>query len=181
MDSENVPCARRREFALLLTGELDALIARGVRLDSVMVEDHREDGDGLPDRLLPESRVREFSDESRDVLRGEIGDGDLSEAGEESSESDAVGLRGPLGDVHTRRLPGFRELAERRSALRLTKDSRASRFVLKLPPYVAVFVQSRRYSTATITLARFAELTLVPRWIDGAPTSVVGRRHGPDS
>ena len=70
MDGENVGRGRRRQLALLLAGELHALIPRGIRLDSVMIEDHREDGDCLPDRLLPESRVREFRDEARDVREG---------------------------------------------------------------------------------------------------------------
>jgi hypothetical protein len=53
VDGEDVLSGRRGKLALLLAGELHASVPRGVRLDAVMVEDHREDGDGLPSGKTP--------------------------------------------------------------------------------------------------------------------------------
>jgi hypothetical protein len=52
VDGDHVLGARRHGLSLLLAGELDPRVPSRVRLDAVMVEDHRQDGDRLADRRL---------------------------------------------------------------------------------------------------------------------------------
>ena len=75
MNGENVLGTRRRELALLLARQLDARIAGRIRLNPVVVEDHRQHGDSFPDRLLAQAGAGEVGDELGDVVRLELGRG----------------------------------------------------------------------------------------------------------
>jgi hypothetical protein len=69
-DRLDVLAGGRRDVAALLARELhDQLVAGRVRLDRRMVEDHREHGDCLPDRLLAQSVGVQVGDELRNGSR----------------------------------------------------------------------------------------------------------------
>jgi hypothetical protein len=117
-DSFHVLGARRAQLAPLFAWKLHRQpIPRGVRRDAAVVEQHRQHGDGLADRLLLEPGRVELGDEIGDGLRIQPVYGLIPKLGKNAAERHPVGLERAGGDVDTRRLPALGELPNCRGAL----------------------------------------------------------------
>jgi len=85
--------AWRADLALFLARQLHAGVTSRVRLDSVVVEDHRQHARRLSDRLLAQAGLGEPGDQIGDVVRLELGRGVVAEAGEKAAVQGCCGLR----------------------------------------------------------------------------------------
>jgi len=91
---------RRAELLGLFARQLDdGAVAGRVRGDTGVVEDHRERGHRLSDRLSGLAALGQVGDEGGDVLRGDLGDGTAAEHGQSPLERGAMHDAGGLGDV----------------------------------------------------------------------------------
>jgi hypothetical protein len=116
--SEHVGGGRWRELSLLFAGELHASIAGRVRLNAVVVEDHREHRDPLSDGLLATACVGELGDHRRFMSEAGVS----PKRGRRLPRATSVGLHRSLAYVDASGLPGLGELAERRLFRRLAQN-----------------------------------------------------------
>ena len=113
MNGEHVLRSRRDDLQPLLPRQphLD-LVAGRVRRDALVVEDHREREQALPDRLARLAVCGEASNEIGDVGRCERVDAPVSEHRQEHAHGASMLQPSVLGDVDATLLPALGSLTE---------------------------------------------------------------------